>query len=39
MFLKIDEIREIMDNQNNIRNISIISHNNYGKSTIIQSLI
>ena len=39
MDLAIEEIREIMDNQNNIRNISIISHNNYGKSTIIQSLI
>lgn len=37
-YLTIDQIIELMNNQNNIRNISIISNINHGKSTLIKYL-
>ncbi|XBJ21886.1 hypothetical protein VPH35_000357 [Triticum aestivum] len=33
------ELREMMDKQNNIRNVSVIAHMNHGKSTLTKSLV
>jgi len=35
----VDQMREIMDKKNNIRNMSVIAHVDHGKSTLTASLV